>query len=376
MRQAGEEGLVNLAAGVPGWDALPAEALRAACMRAMASGGASVFAYHHPEGDRALREVIAHRLSGKGAEIDGSQVVTVTGCTQALHLMLALLVAPGDVVACEAPAYYGLLELLSQAGARVLPIPVRGADGVDLAETDEMLSRWKPRCMVVCSALSNPSGATMPDSSREALVEICRRNGVSLIEDDIYGELLDAPTVKPMLAWDRGGRTVSYVSSFSKSVSPGLRVGMCVPGIHHEDFARRKCQHDLHSSVLSEATLREFLNAGAFDSHLDTLRARNRRRRQIALGAISRTFPGGTRAVEPAGGYMLWVELPESANAANLRERAKAERVVFADGAAFFAEPQGSAFLRLNCAKASEGELVQGIETLGALLQSEPAFSA
>lgn len=376
MRQAGEEGLINLAAGVPGLDALPTEALRVACMRAMDSGGARVFAYHHPEGDPALREAIAHRLSDKGAAIGGSQVVTVTGCTQALHLMLALLVAPGDVVACEAPAYYGLLELLSQAGARALPIPVRGADGIDLAETEAILARWRPRCMVVCSALSNPSGGTMPDSSREALVELCRRNRVSLVEDDIYGELLDSPTVKPMLAWDRRGHTVSYVSSFSKSVSPGLRVGVCVPGIHHEEFARRKCQYDLHSSVLSEATLREFLNGGAFDSHLDTLRARNRRRRQIALDAISRTFPGGTRAVEPAGGYMLWVELPASATVLDLRERAKAERIVFADGAAFFAEPQKSAFLRLNCAKASEAELVQGIETLGALLRAEPAFSA
>ena len=370
MRQADEPGLINFAAGVPGLDALPVEELRAAFARGFEKEGAKMLAYHHPEGDRALREHLAARLNGRGANLRGEQLVTVTGCTQGLQLMLSVLVQPGDIVAVEAPAYYGLLELLSVAGVRVLPLPVAGADGIDPAQAEPLLARWKPRCLIVCTALSNPSGATVPEAHRERLVEICRAHGVRLIEDDIYGELVDGGAPKTMLAWDDGS-TVSYVTSFSKSVSPGLRVGVCVPGALHEDYAARKCQQDLHSATVSEVALREFLESGALDPHLTRLRERNRHRRTLALDAIARSFPAGTRVTPPRGGYMLWAELPRTLDLAAVRDAARAERIVFASGAVFFTQPPEKTCLRLNCAKATEAELVHGLTTLGAILRAD-----
>ncbi len=375
MRQADEPGLINLAAGVPGLEALPAAELEAAFTQAFRRDGPAIFAYHHPEGDHRLREILAARLSARGATVRGADVVTVSGCTQALHALLSVLGRPGDIVACEAPAYYGLLELLSVAGARILPLPVRGADGIDPAETEELLTRWKPRCMVVCSALSNPSGATIPAANRERLVEICRRAQVRLIEDDIYGELLDGGAGRPMLAWDDGS-TVSYVSSFSKTVSPGLRVGFCVPGALHEAFAARKCQQDLHSAVPCEAALREFLEMGALEPHLASLRERNQRRRELGSAAVAGSFPLGTRVTAPRGGYMLWAELPHRTDLAEVRRRAREQRVVFAAGSVFFTAPPERDCLRLNCAKASEQELVRGLEVLGAILRDVPPSTA
>lgn len=369
MRQADEPGLINLAAGVPGLDALPVEELRAAFARGFEKEGAKMLAYHHPEGDRALREHLAARLNGRGASLHGEQLVTVTGCTQGLQLLLSVLVKAGDIVAVEAPAYYGLLELLCVAGVRVLPLPVAGADGIDPAQAEPLLARWKPRCLIVCTALSNPSGATVPEAHRERLVEICRAHGVRLIEDDIYGELVDGGAPKTMLAWDDGS-TVSYVTSFSKSVSPGLRVGVCVPGALHEDYAARKCQQDLHSATVSEVALREFLESGALDPHLTRLRERNRQRRTLALDAIARSFPAGTRVTPPRGGYMLWAELPHTLDLAAVRDAARAERIVFASGAVFFTQPPKKTCLRLNCAKATEAELVHGLTTLGAILRA------
>ena len=370
MRQADEPGLINLAAGVPSPDSLPAEALREAFARAFEHEGAKMFAYHHPEGDHGLRELLAARLNARGASLKGSQLVTVTGCTQGLSVLLSLLVQPGDIVACEAPAYYGMLELLSVAQVRVLPLPVVGAEGIDPAQAEALLARWKPRCLIVCTSLSNPSGATVPEANRERLVEICRANGVRLIEDDIYGELVDGGAPRPMLAYDDGA-TVSYVSSFSKSVSPGLRAGVCAPGTLHEEFAARKCQQDLHSSVVSEVALREFLEKDALDPHLTRLRERNRRRRELALAAISRSFPDGTRVTPPRGGYMLWAELPRAVDLATVRDAARRERVVFAAGSVFFTQPQASSSIRLNCAKADEPELVSGLEALGAILRAQ-----
>jgi len=184
MRQADEPGLINFAAGVPGLDSLPTEELQAAFMRAFSHDGAKMFAYHHPEGDHALREQLAARLQTRGAKVRGPELVTVTGCTQGVQLLISILIKPGDIVAVEAPAYYGMLEVLSVAGAKVLPLPITGPDGIDLDATEELLTRWKPRALIVCAALSNPSGVTIPESKRPRLVEICRKNGVRLIEDD------------------------------------------------------------------------------------------------------------------------------------------------------------------------------------------------
>ena len=373
MRQADQPGLINLAAGVPGLDALPFAALREATERAFAADGASIFAYHHPEGDHELRVLLAERLRKRGVDAAPGQLVTVTGCTQALHAMVSVLVRPGDIVACEAPGYYGLLECIAEAGARLLPIPVRGETGLDLAATQAALERWKPKCLIVCTSLSNPSGATLPDANREQLVRICRATGVRLVEDDIYAELLDNGAPKPCRAFD-DGTTVSFVTSFSKTVSPGLRVGYCMPGTPqlHDAFAARKCQMDIHSSVISEAILRSFLSGGRFDPHLAWLRERNQRRRGLVLEAIRRSFPPGTVVEAPRGGYMLWVQLPADIHLATVQEQARNAGVVFGAGPAFFAAPEGESrptgYMRLNCAKAAEQDLERGVEILGKIV--------
>jgi DNA-binding transcriptional MocR family regulator len=203
-------------------------------------------------------------------------------------------------------------------------------------------------------------------------VEICRKAGVRLIEDDIYGDLVEDGPPRSMLAWDDGS-TVSYVTSFSKSISPGLRAGFCVPGTLHEEFAARKCQQDLHSAVTTEATLREFIGAGELDPHLKGLHERNRRRRTLGLSAIRESFPAGTQVIPPRGGYMLWAELPEPVDLAEIRRLAREHRVVFAAGSVFFPMAQGKSYLRLNCAKASEEELQQGLRALGEVICSATA---
>jgi len=376
MRQADQPGLINLAAGVPGLDALPLAALRGATETALTADGASMFAYHHPEGDHELRSLLAERLGARGVgDLATGQFVTTTGCTQALQGLLSVLVRPGEIVACEAPAYYGLLELIAEAGARVLPLPVKSGSGLDLDAVEEAFAHWKPKCLVVCTSLSNPSGTTVPEASRERLVRICRAAGVRLIEDDIYAELLDSGAPKPCRAFDDGS-TVSFVSSFSKTVSPGLRVGYCVPGTPelHDAFAARKCQQDLHSSVVSEVILRTFLAQNGLDPHLAWLRERNVRRRELALAAIGRSFPFGTEVDAPWGGYMLWVQLPEGTDVAQVHAQARAAGVIFAAGSAFFPAPAGtvhpSSQIRLNCARAAEPDLERGVEILGKIVSA------
>jgi len=397
MREAGEPGLINLAAGVPGTESLPAQQLSEALARGYAQDGAAMFAYHYPDGDARLRELLAERLRQRSAEVKGEQVLTVTGCQQGLQLMLDVLAQPGDIVACEVPTYYALLELIAVRGCRILPVPVRGPESVDLDEVDALLARWKPKCFFICTTLSNPTGATIPEANRPKLVEICRKHGVRIVEDDIYAKLVEGgPAEKaagssgfesmpprggaapleagashyippPLRAFDDGS-TVSFVSSFSKSVSPGLRVGVCVPGTIYERVAERKVQQDMHSCVISETALRCFLEAGQLEPHLTALRERNRGRRALALAAIERAFPVGTTAWAQRGGYMVWAELPGLYDLGTVRERARQEHVVFAAGTVFFPTPTDRSYLRLNCAKASKQDLVRGLEILGGVL--------
>ena len=364
MRQASEPGLINLSAGVPSPESLPSRELAAAFQKAFANDGDNLFAYHHPDGDHRLRELLAGRMSSNGARVQAKDILTVTGCQQALQLMLSVLVKPGDIVACQVPIYYALLELISAAGARILPLPERNGDGIDVAETVALLERWRPKCLFVCTTLSNPSGSTMPDANRAQLVAECRRLGVRIIEDDIYAGLADTGAPKPMLAYDDGS-TVSYVTSVSKTISPGLRVGYCVPGTIFEQAATLKCHQDMHSSVVSESILREFIEAGALDPHLARLRERNRRRRTIAAAAIAKAFPDGSKIWPVIGGYMLWVELPALVDMARIRDSARKEGVVFAGGRVFFSAEPNARYLRLNTSKASEDELVRGLEILG-----------
>jgi DNA-binding transcriptional MocR family regulator len=283
--------------------------------------------------------------------------------------MLDVLAQPGDIVACEVPSYYALLELIAVRGCRILPVPVRGPESVDLDEVDALLARWKPKCFFICTTLSNPTGATIPEANRPKLVEICRKHGVRVVEDDIYAKLVEDGAPPPLRAFDDGS-TVSFVSSFSKSVSPGLRVGVCVPGTIYERVAERKVQQDMHSCVISETALRCFLEAGALEPHLAALRERNRTRRALALGAIDRAFPTGTKTWAQRGGYMVWAELPGPFDLAKVRNLAREQHVVFAAGSVFFPAPTDRSCLRLNTAKASAEDLVRGLEILGGVLRA------
>lgn len=363
MREAGDPRLINLAAGVPSPALLPAEQLASAFAAGLEKDGGAMFAYHEPEGDSALRSILARRLRKRGVKASGEDFVITTGCTQALQIALAVMCRPGDVVACECPVYYGLLELLSHFGLRVLPLPLHGDDGVDLDAMESLLKKYSPRCVVVCSTLSNPSGATIPEGERERFVDICRRAKAKVIEDEVYAELCDGIPPRPLRSYDDGS-CVLYVSSFSKSIAPGLRVGMALAGPFFEQVAELKCKQDMHGCVVSEVTLREYL-LGPAEATLAALKNTFARRRMLAREAIADTFPEDARVSNPRGGFMFWVELAKEADLEALQGHLRRRRIAFAHGQVFFPRREQQRFMRLNCAKASEDDLVEGLRALG-----------
>lgn len=328
-----------------------------------------MWAYQRPEGHAALRGYVARRLEARGAPVRAEKILLTTGCTQALHLALQIHTRPGEIVACESPCYYNLLEQIHQAGCRALPLPV-GETGFDMARTEAALRRHRPSCLVVCPTLSNPSTATLPEAARGALVRLCRKLKVRLIEDDIYSELHEAGAPKPLLAWDRNGSVVTYVTSFCKSVAPGLRVGVMIAGDGFERAVRLKCMSDLHSAVVAEATLAAFMEGGELEGHLSRLREDCRKRRTILREAVAKYFPEGTRIPQAPGGFILWVELPTLVDRVRLRNEARRRKVSFAPGEIFFTHPPRRTCMRLNAARAGVGDLQRGARLLGQALAS------
>jgi 2-aminoadipate transaminase len=368
MRQVGNPDLINLAAGLPSTECVPKAALEQAFAETLRTNADEALGYHTPDGDLKLREILVERFQRRGIHAAPDQMVITTGCTQALHGMIRLLTRPGDVVACEAPAYYATLEILGDLGIRVLPIPVRDSGGIDLELTRTLFHRFRPTLFVICSTLSNPSGSTLSNEARIELVKICQSSGTRILEDEIYGELSEIPDLKPIRAYDDGS-TVSYVTSFSKSVAPGLRIGVCLPGTDSNSFALLKCQQDMHSATLCEVAFRNYLERNELDGHLEFLRGFNRRRRELGIRIIRECFPTSTRVWEPAGGFMLWVELPAGIDIERVYQQAMEMKVAFCRGAVFFtSENEHVGAMRLNCSRPTETALAKGLTILGQIM--------
>ena len=368
MRQVGNPDLINLAAGLPSIDCVPKAALEHAFAETLRTNADEALGYHTPDGDLGLREILVDRFQRRGIQTSVEKMIITTGCTQALHGMIRLLARPGDVIACEAPAYYATLEILGDLGVRVLPIPVRDSEGIDLDLVRTLFRRFRPTLFVICSTLSNPSGSTLSNEARIELLRICQESGTRILEDEIYGELSEIPDLKPIRAFDDGS-TVAYVTSFSKSVAPGLRIGVCLPGIDSDSFALLKCQQDMHSATLCEVAFRNYLERNVLDQHLEFLRTFNRKRRELGIRVIHQCFPTSTRVWEPAGGFMLWVEIPTGIDIERVYREAMEMKVAFCRGAVFFtSENEHVGAMRLNCSRPNEAALVQGLKILGQIM--------
>jgi len=361
MRQTEDPHVINLAAGIPSADFLPLDALRTALEGELASRAREMFSYHRPEGAALLRDAIRDYLGARGVNVQSDQILVTTGCSGALATMMNTVLKRGDTVVCEAPAYYGQLELLRAIGVKFRTVNTSVGQEPDPAKWEKALkAKPKPKLLVVTSTLSNPSGATLKEEWRPRMVEICRKMGVPILEDDIYGDLLGRGRPKPLRAYDDGS-TVLYVTSFSKTVAPGLRIGFALPGKWMDAAADRQCRQTIHGGVPPEFITASFLRSGRMEGHLEMLRSVYAKRRELAGGILSRELPEGIRADDPSGGYMLWVRGGRPGLMEEVSKQCLAKGVAVVGGGIFFANPPKEACFRLNCARATPEDLARGV---------------
>jgi DNA-binding transcriptional MocR family regulator len=320
----------------------------------------------HGNDERLVRQIV-RRSFDCGMSLAADEILITNSCTEAMNLCLRAVTQPGDTVALESPTYFVLLQILESLGLRALEIPTDARTGVSV-EALELATRngAVKACLLVPNA-NNPLGCIMPEENKRRVAQLLGERNVPLIEDDIYGDLhFDGARPWPIKAYDTAGN-VMLCSSFSKTVSPGLRVGYVAAGRYHSQVVLLKTLASGVTGAMQQAALAEFIEGGGFDRQVR--HARRAYASQVARmsEAVVEHFPAGCLLSRPQGGFVLWVEMPRGIDALELHRTAVAEGIAFTPGQLFSASGRYRNCLRLNCGNPWEERFDTAVRRLGAM---------
>ncbi|MGA8368419.1 MAG: PLP-dependent aminotransferase family protein [Candidatus Acidiferrales bacterium] len=323
--------------------------------------------YGFPSGVEAFRRQIAKRSLAMRCEVSPRDVVVTGGAMEAINLSLRAVAQPGDVIAVESPIFFGILQSVAALKMKIIEIPAHPQRGMDLERLERAIRQHKIKACIAMPNCHNPLGYVSSDKYKRALVDLTARMNVPLIEDDVYGDLAyDGPRPLTAKSFDHKG-LVLLCSSFSKILSPGYRIGWSLPGRFRAEVERLKLVTSIAAPPLPQLVLAEFLESASYDRHLRRLRATVACQMESVRQAIAKYFPAGTRISRPAGGYMLWVELPERVDALKLHHAALGERICIVPGTVFSATGRYKNYIRINCGHAWTDAHDRALLTLGRL---------
>ncbi len=374
--------VVSLAGGAPYIDALPLDAVGEMMGRLASEHGTSTLQYGIGQGTLELRERICEvmALSGIDASCGASpeDVVVTVGGQQALDLIARLFLDPGDVVLAEGPTYVGALGVFQSAQAHVVHVPM-DADGLvpealEAAIAETARSGRRVKFLYTIPTYQNPAGVTLTEERRERVLDICERAGLLVVEDDPYGQLgFDGEAPAPLRARRREG--VFYLSTFSKTFGPGLRVGwILAPHAVRDKLVIANEAQVLCPSAFAQAAITTYLSTMPWRQQLKVYREIYRERRDALLTALTDLMPEGTTWTEPKGGLFVWATLPEGLDAKAMVPRAIAARVAYVPGIGFYADGSGVGNMRLNFSFPSPERIREGVRRLSGVMEEEIAM--
>ncbi len=345
----------------------PLDAFRRIHERLM-RGRPELLQYGSAQGYHPLRQYLEERARHIG--IGSGQAVVVQGSQQGLDLIFRTFLNPGDAVAVESPTYAGILPELALHEARVLPVPME-TDGLDVVSLQSLIRNERIKLLYFMPNFQNPTGITMSEEKRNALARLAASTGTLLVEDDFEHDLRFSGRERRPVAGRMESANVIYLSTFSKTLLPGLRMGwMIAPAALAEPLVLAKQYTDIHTSILTQAAVNEFCRSGQYDRHLTRLRREYRNRLEGARRALALHMPEGSVWTEPDGGFSLWVTLPEGYDSSVLSSEAVSRGVHLWPGSRFYPGGRGGErSFRLSLSLASEQEIAAGIAILGKLLR-------
>jgi DNA-binding transcriptional MocR family regulator len=348
---------------------MPVEEFGKAMARVLGDRGVEALTYGPTAGYAPLRETIAAGMRRNGSAGDPASILVTNGSQQALELAFRALVDPGDAVVVEEPTYTGAISALAALGARLVGVPL-DAEGIRPDLLALAMERHRPRVLYVQPTFHNPTSRVMGEARRREVLDIAARHRCLVVEDDWAGDLHFEGAHAPSLHALDGGRHVLYISTFSKKLLPGLRIGwIAAPEPVFDRLLALKQIEDCGTSPLVQAALHEFIAWGGQDDHLARVRTAYRSRALAMDAAMRAEFPSGARWTAPKGGLFTWVELPESIDGDELFAAARDRGVLIGRGSLFHVASPGRNTLRLTFSAESEGRIREAIAILGGLLR-------
>jgi len=360
--------MISFAGGLPAPELFPIREFEEACAHVLRTDGQRALQYSLTEGYGPLKEALAERMGKYGVTAGPDNILLTNGSQQALDLIGRVFIGTGDVIVTGQPTYLGALQAWRVYGPRIIGVPVDD-EGMEMDALEAVLKAESPKFIYILPNFHNPKGVTLTLERRKKLVELAAKYGTPLIEDDPYGELrFEGEDLPPIMVLHK--QNVVYLSTFSKILAPGIRLGWVVaPETIIGQLVLAKQSTDLHTSTLIQMITHDIVKRGILKAHAKEIRRVYGERRRLMTTQMEEHFPKSVKWTKPEGGLFLWVQTPEHINTMELLETAVENKVAFVPGTVFYPDETGHNTLRLNFSNAKPDRIVEGIERLGKVLR-------
>jgi 2-aminoadipate transaminase len=370
LKMSSKPGIISFAGGLPAPETFPLKKFERAMTEALRQDGAKALQYMVTEGLMPLKSELCAWLKKQGIDGKPENMLLTHGSQQALELLGKIFIDSGDKILVEDPTYLGAIQAFNTFQARYVTVPL---DEQGL-RTDllEAAIRKNPRIrfIYVVPTFHNPAGTTLPLERRQQLIKIAKKYRIPILEDDPYGLLRFKGSAVPSLYALAKGRGVVYMSTFSKLLSPGIRLGFV---LGEEQLIRQlvlaKQPTDLQTNTLIQYAVYHYCKHGFLDQHIPFIIEDYRRRAKVMLDSVRLHFPNEVSYVEPEGGMFLWCTLPKRLKARDVFKQAVRQKVAFVDGSVFFPNGGGENTMRLNFTNSTDAMIREGIRRLGEVLR-------
>jgi 2-aminoadipate transaminase len=368
--------VISLAGGLPDTSTFPPQSFAAQMTKIAQESAAAALQYGPTEGFDETKDCIVEVMAAEGMLPDPDDIVATTGGQQAIDLVTKTLVDPGDVVICEAPTYPGAVPVFCSYQADVRQVEM-DADGMRIDLLEELLAELaaegrRPKFVYTVPSFQNPAGVTLALERRVRLVELAQEHELLVVEDNPYGLLRYGGEPLPPLYQLDGGDFVIYLGTFSKILSPGIRLGWVVaPPPVLDKIVLGKGAADLCTSTLTQFFVRQYFAEGGWRAYVEELAGLYKGRRDTMLAALAEHFPAEATWTKPDGGLFIWVTLPEYIDTEDLLAKALRHDVAFVPGKAAYVDARGGNAMRLNFSGVTDAEIREGILRIGRVIQEQ-----
>ena len=369
LKASTKPGVVNFGGGLPAPDLFPLEKIKQACEKVIENNGTIALQYSVTAGVDKLQEVLVSRYKNKGVDLSAGDIQITGGSQQGLDIIGRVFIEPGSVVLTETPTYLGALQAFSFYGVKYVSVDT-DSDGVIPEDLEEKLEKNNPRFIYLVSTFQNPTGITISEERRVKIVEIARKHNCPIVDDNPYGEIRfmgkEVPSLKAI-----GKEQVIELGTFSKLISPGLRIGWIASNSQVQPIIERMKQAlDLHTNTFCQYVVAEFAAAGHLETHIELIKKEYGKKRNFMIKMLNKYLSSYTTWTTPEGGLFLWLKLPENISATEMLPRAIDAGVAYVPGKFFYSEKQDDTTMRLNFCNAMEENIELGIKRLANVIAS------